>query len=177
MGTISEIYNLMKDFIDNEKRRSKEEKEKYIMEIYNKTEIILRNYFEMFSDIRIGIISGKLDVNGVIEYLLKREYELKDVRIYVRSVLKSEYYNNNDTKLKFIAAIYGIMECYPVQNSILIDKSRHTIDSYINFCKSILMDNEVEQKRKILHMTEGILKDLTTSWQTVCECYTELAYE
>lgn len=176
MGAISEIYTLVKDLFDNEQRRSKEEKEKYITEIYNRTEIILRNYFEMFSDIRINIISGKLDVNGVIEYLLKREYELKDVRIYVRSVLKSEYYNSNDTRLKFIAAIYGIMECYPVKNSIIVDKSRHTIDSYIKFCKSILLDDEGEQKRKILHMTEGILKDLTTSWQTVCECYTELIY-
>lgn len=65
------------------------------------------------------------------------------------------------------------MECYPVSNDTIVDKSRHTINSYIKFCQGLLLDNEQTQKQKIIRMTDGILKDLTTSWETVCNCYRE----
>lgn len=111
-----EIYKLLKEFINS----GNEKKEEYIDGIFNKTEIILKNYFEIFSEIRINIISGKYEINDIIEYLLKREYELKDIRVLIRSFLEDKYYKSNETRVKFVAAIYGIMECYPVSNFVVI---------------------------------------------------------
>lgn len=169
-----EIYNLLKEFISNKNAKKERDLEKYIDDIFNKTEIVVKNYFEMFSEIRINIISGKYKINDIIDYLLKREYEIKEIRILIRSFLQDKYYQSNETKVKFVAAIYGIMECYPVSNNTIVDKSRHTINSYIKFCQGLLLEDEQTQKQKIINMTEGILKDLTTSWETVCKCYREL---
>ena len=41
----------------------------------------------------------------------------------------------------------------------------------------LLCEDSQIQKTKILKMTDGILKDLTTSWETVCYCYNELIRE
>lgn len=169
-----EIYNLLKEFISNKNAKKELDLEKYIDDIFNKTEIVVKNYFEMFSEIRINIISGKYKINDIIDYLLKREYEIKETRILIRSFLQDKYYQSNETRVKFVAAIYGIMECYPVSNNTIVDKSRHTINSYIEFCQGLLLEDEQTQKQKIINMTEGILKDLTTSWETVCKCYREL---
>lgn len=169
-----EIYNLLKEFISNKNAKKELDLEKYIDDIFNKTEIVVKNYFEMFSEIRINIISGKYKINDIIDYLLKREYEIKETRILIRSFLQDKYYQSNETRVKFVAAIYGIMECYPVSNNTIVDKSRHTINSYIEFCQGLLLEDEQTQKQKIINMTEGILKDLTTSWKTVCKCYREL---
>jgi hypothetical protein len=171
---IFEIYNLIKEFIDSRNTRKEEDFKIHIDDIFNKTEIILKNYFEMFSEIRINVISGKYEISDIIEYLLKREYEVKDIRVLIRSFLKDKYYQSNETIVKFVAAIYGIMECYPVTNDIIVDKSNHTIKSYIKFCQGLLLEDELTQKQKIIHMTDGVLKDLTTSWETVCDCYREL---
>lgn len=171
---IFDLYNLLKEFIESRNTKKEENFKVYIEDIFNKTEIILKNYFDMFSEIRIGIISEKYQVDDVIKYLLKREYEVKDVRVLLRSFLKDKYYKDNEVKTKFVAAIYGIMECYPVSNNVIVDKSRHTINSYIKFCQGILFEDKQIQKNKIIHMTDGILKDLTTSWETVCNCYNEL---
>lgn len=169
-----EIYNLLKEFISNKNAKKEQDLEKYIDDIFNKTEIVVKNYFEMFSEIRINIISEKYKINDIIDYLLKREYEIKETRILIRSFLQDKYYQSNETKVKFVAAIYGIMECYPVSNNTIVDKSRHTINSYIKFCQGLLLEDEQTQKQKIINMTEGILNDLTTSWETVCKCYREL---
>lgn len=169
-----EIYNLLKEFISSRITKKEQEFKIYVDDIFNKTEIIVKNYFEMFSEIRINIISGEYEINDVIEYLLKREYEVKEIRVLLRSFLNDKYYQSNETKVKFVAAIYGVMECYPVTNNTIVDKSRHTINSYIKFCRGLLLEDERTQKQKIIHMTDGILKDLTTSWETVCNCYTEL---
>lgn len=171
---ILEIYNLLKEFISSRNTKKEQDVKKYIDDIFNKAEIIVKNYFEMFSEIRINIISGKYEINDVIKYLLKREYEVKEVRILLRSFLEDKYYQSNETKVKFVAAIYGIMECYPVSNNTIVDKSRHTINSYIRFCQRLLLEDERTQKQKIIYMTDGVLKDLTTSWETVCKCYREL---
>lgn len=168
------MYNLLKQFIEGRNIKKEEDFKIYVEDIYNKAEMILKNYFDIFSEIRINIISGKYKINDVIEYLLKREYELKDIRVFLRSFLKDQYYKNSETKTKFIAAIYGIMECYPVNNNIIVDKSNHTINSYIKFCQELLLEDETMQKQKIIRMTDGILKDLTTSWETVCGCYRDL---
>ena len=61
-----------------------------------------------------------------------------------------------------------------MSNNIIVDKSRHTINSYIKFCQGLLLEDERTQKQKIIRMTDGVLKDLTTSWETVCNCYKEL---
>lgn len=169
-----ELYNLIKEFISSRNTKKEQDFKKYIDDIFNKTEVIVKNYFEMFSEIRINVISGKYKTKDVIDYLLKREYEVKDIRVLLRSFLQDKYYQSNEPKVKFVAAIYGIMECYPVSNDTIVDKSRHTINSYIKFCQGLLLDNEQTQKQKIIRMTDGILKDLTTSWETVCNCYREL---
>lgn len=174
MVEIMEIYNLLKELIGNVNNRKEKEFEKYIDDVFEKTELILRNYFDMFSNIRINIISGEFNVNDVISYLTKREFELKDTRILVRSFLKDKYYNNSEVKVSFITSIYGIMECYPVNTGVVIDKSNHTISSYIRFCEGLLLEDTLTQKNKIIQMTNTILKDLTSSWQTVCDCYKEL---
>lgn len=171
MIEIVDVYNLLKELISNIKNKKEKEFENHIDDLFEKTGTILKNYFDMFSTIRINVISGKFNIDDVINYLLEREYELKDTRILVRSFLKDKYYSNNETKVKFVAAIYGILECYPVNNSTIIDKSNHTINSYIKFCQGLLLEDDDIQKNKILHMTNGILQDLTTSWQTVCDCY------
>lgn len=171
---ILEIYSLLKEYISSRNVKKDQDFKTYIDDIFNKTEVVVKNYFEMFSEIRINIISGKYEINDVIEYLLKREYEVKEIRILLRSFLKDKYYQSNETKMKFVAAIYGIMECYPVSNNTIVDKSNHTINSYIKFCRGLLVEDERTQKQKIVHMTDGILKDLTTSWETVCICYKEL---
>lgn len=158
-----EIYNLLKEFISNKNAKKEQDLEKYIDDIFNKTEIVVKNYFEMFSEIRINIISEKYKINDIIDYLLKREYEIKETRILIRSFLQDKYYQSNETKVKFVAAIYGIMECYPVSNNTIVDKSRHTINSYIKFCQGLLLEDEQTQKQKIINMTEGILNDLTIS--------------
>lgn len=174
---IIEIYNILKEFLNVRNTRKEEETKKYVYDIFNKTEIVLRNYFEMFSNIRINIISEEYGVNDVIEYLLKKEYELKDIRVLLRSFLKDKYYQSNELKAKFVAAIYGIMECHPISNNIIADKSNHTINSYIKFCQELLLEDKITQKYKIVHMTDGVLKDLTTSWETVCDCYRQLIKE
>lgn len=174
MGEILDIYSLIKELVDKQSNRRNVEFEEHIQNIFIKTEIILKNYMEMFAEIRINIISGKFDLDDVINYLLKREYELKDVRIYVREFLKDKYYQSDNTLVKFVAAIYGIMECYPVQDQVIVDKSRHTINSYISYCHSLSVEPPNIQKQKILTMTNGILKDITTSWETVCACYNQL---
>lgn len=171
---IVEIYSILKEFVNSRNTKKEEDSKRYVDDIFNKTEVILRNYFEMFSEIRINIISGEYGINDVIGYLLKREYEFKDIRVLLRSFLKDKYYQNNEMKVKFVAAIYGIIECYPVSNNIIVDKSNHTINSYIKFCQSLLLEDKVTQKQKIIHMTDGVLRDLTTSWETVCNCYREL---
>lgn len=171
MIEIVEICKLLKELIFNIKNKNEKDFMNHIDDIFDKTESILKNYFDMFSTIRINIISGKFNIDDVINYLLEREYELKDARILVRSFLKDKYYNNNETRVKFVAAIYGIMECYPVNNCTIIDKSNHTINSYIKFCQGLLLEDADIQRNKILNMTNGILQDLTTSWQTVCDCY------
>ena len=56
---------------------------------------------------------------------------MKDVRIYIRSLLNDSYYKSDDGLLRFVSAVYRIMECYPAGNSEIIDKSNHTIHSYI----------------------------------------------
>lgn len=174
MSEVKDLYDLLKGLISNIHQRKEEKDQYYIDDVYKKTEKIVKNYFDMFSVIRINIISEKFQINDVINYLLEREYELKDIRIMVKSFLKDKYYSSNETKSKFIAAIYGIMECYPVENGIIVDKSHHTINSYIKFCQGLFLEDNATQKNKILNMTNGILKDLTTSWQTVCDCYKKL---
>lgn len=169
-----ELYNIIKEFISSINTKKEQDFKIYIDDIFNKTEVILKNYFEMFSVIRINIISGNYEIKDVIEYLLKREYEVKEIRVLLRSFLKDKYYQSNETKVKFVTAIYGIMECYPVSNNTIVDKSRHTINSYIKFCQGLLLEDEQTQKQKIIRMTDGVLKDLTTSWETVCNCYAEL---
>lgn len=173
MSEIIDIYDLLKEFISTANHKKKEKMQRHIDNIYEKTETILKNYFDMFSIIRINIISRKFDINDIINYLLEREYELKDTRVLVRSFLKDKYYNN-ELKAKFVAAIYGIMECYPVKNCTIIDKSNHTIHSYIKLCQGLQLEDKDIQKNKILNMTNCVLQDLTTSWQTVCDCYRDL---
>lgn len=165
---------MLTKLISSRNTRKSSEFKLYVDDIFEKTETILKNYLDMFSAIRINIISGKFDIDDIVNYLSQREYELKDVRILVRSFLKNEYYHNDDTKIKYVAAIYGILECYPVTNGIIIDKSNHTITSYVNFCQSLKLENCITQKKKIIKMTDGILHDLTTSWETLCDCYIEL---
>ena len=86
-------------------------------------------------------------------------------------------YKSDDILLRFVSAVYGIMECYPVKSGVIIDKTNHTIHSYIHYCELLLCEDSQIQKTKILKMTDGILKDLTTSWETVCYCYNELIRE
>lgn len=101
----------------------------------------------MFSEIRIGIISEKYQVDDVIKYLLEREYEVKDIRVLLWSFLKDKYYQDNEVRTKFVVAIYGILECYPVSSNVVVDKSRHTINSYIKFCQGLLLEDEQIQKK------------------------------
>lgn len=171
---ILDLFDLLKEFINSRNAKKEEEFKIYIDDIFNKTEIVLKNYIDMFSAIRINIISGKYNINDIIQYLWAREYEVKEVRVFLRSFLEDKYYQNDETRVKFVAAIYGIMECYPVSNNTIVDKSKHTIKSYIKFCRGLLIENEETQKQKIIKMTDGVLKDLTTSWKTVCDCYREL---
>ena len=145
-------YNLLKELIYSINNKKEKKYTNYVNEIFQKSEIILKNYFDMFSTIRINVISGKFNVNDVINYLLEREYELKDMRILIRSFLKDKYYRD-------------------VNDSVIVDKSNHTINSYIKFCQSLLLEDSNVQKNKIINMTNGILQDLTTSWETVCDCY------
>lgn len=168
------LYNLLKAFIDDQNCKKEKYSKKYIDDIFKQTEVIVRDYFDMFSEIRINVISGKFKMEDVINYLLKREYEVKEIRVLVRSFLKDKYYQNDEVKMKFVAAIYGIMECYPVKNTTIVDKTHHTIHSYIKFCQELLNEDEMIQKTKIIKMTDGILMDLTTSWETVCACFREL---
>lgn len=80
--------------------------------------------------------------------------------------------------VKFVAAIYGIMECHPVTNDFdffdVCLESKHTIGSYISFCDNLYFEDEQIQKQKIIQMTDKVLKDLATSWETVCDCYRKL---
>lgn len=174
MNEILDIFKLLKELLADRNNKKEEEIQIYIDDIFEKTELILKNYMDIFSTIRINIISGKFNIDNVIAYLLEREYELKDVRVFLRTYLEDKYYSNDETKIKFVAAIFGIMECYPVRNGMIIDKTNHTINSYITFCRSLLFEDTNTQCRKILGMTDGILLDLTTSWKTACECYKEL---
>ena len=174
---IKEIYDLFVDISDRKNLKAEKEFNQYIKQVFDKTEQILKNYLDMFSDVRIKIISQEVSVEEIIDYLMQREYELKTVRIYIRSLLSDSYYKSDDILLRFVSAVYGIMECYPVKSGVIIDKTNHTIHSYIHYCELLLCEDSQIQKTKILKMTDGILKDLTTSWETVCYCYNELIRE
>ena len=50
-----ELYNLIKEFISSRNTKKEQDFKKYIDDIFNKTEVIVKNYFEMFSEIRINI--------------------------------------------------------------------------------------------------------------------------
>lgn len=67
-----ELYNLIKEFISSRNTKKEQDFKKYIDDIFNKTEVIVKNYFEMFSEIRINVISGKYKTKDVIDYLLKK---------------------------------------------------------------------------------------------------------
>lgn len=174
---ITEIIDLILKIVDRNTLKEEEEFNQYIKKVFEKTEEVLKNYLDMFSNIRIKIISHEISIEDIIKYLMSREYELKDVRIYIRSLLTDSYYRSDDILLRFVSAVYGIMECYPAGNGVIIDKSNHTIHSYIRYCESLLNEDEQTQKMKILKMTENILKDLTISWETVCYCYNKLREE
>lgn len=174
MSEISIIYELLKKLIAAVNKSKEKRFDEYIDDIFQKMESIVKNYFDIFSTIKINIVSGKFDIDNVLSYLEKREFELKETRILVRSFLKDKYYSSNETRIKFVEAAYGIMECYPVTNSIVIDKSNHTIKSYISFCNGLLLEDRDIQKDKIIKMINCILQDLTTSWETLCKCYKEL---
>lgn len=92
---ILEIYNLLKEFISNRNEKKEQDFKKYIDDIFKKTEVIVKNYFKIFSEIRINVISGKYEIDDIIKYLLKREYEVKDIRILVRKFLNDKYYQSN----------------------------------------------------------------------------------
>lgn len=84
---IKEIYDLFVDISDRKNLKAEKEFNQYIKQVFDKTEQILKNYLDMFSDVRIKIISQEVSVEEIIDYLMQREYELKTVRIYIRSLL------------------------------------------------------------------------------------------
>ena len=70
MNELIEIYNMLTKLISSRNTRKSSEFKLYVDDIFEKTETILKNYLDMFSAIRINIISGKLDIDDIVNYLL-----------------------------------------------------------------------------------------------------------
>lgn len=152
------------------KNNRKDDFNTYIKDVYQKANVVLRNYMDVFSTIRKNVKNENWGAKEVISYIEDMEYEHKDIRIYLKSIKEVGLPGircNNEYK-NFLNGIYYILFCrYGIRDI-------HTLLGFINICRNIIVYDLSIQQQTILREANFILKSLELSWEIVCESYNKI---
>ncbi len=171
IGDIIELYNFVKQMNEDYKNNKKREIEIYIDDVYQKANIVLKDYMDIFSIIRTNVSEEKWYTEDIISYIEKVEYKHKDMRIYLRSlkganiplnfICEDDYENFLNSVIQLLACKWGV-------------SSSHTLLGFVEVCRQISIQNIENQREIILNITNNILKYLEITWRKTCTYYNKI---
>lgn len=173
IDSIIDLYNFIKKMNEDIKNNRKDIFNTYVDDVYQKANIVLKNYMDIFSLIRINVQNENWGAKEVISYIESVEYEHKDMRIYLRTLpatmsppgryFKDEYEN-------FLENITHILICKTGFGE------HHTLLGFVDRCRKIAL-YDLEEQQHICEEANLILKYLEFSWEQVCISYNKIKSE
>lgn len=172
LGDIIELYNFIKNMNEDLKNNKKDAFGTYIDDVYQKANIVLKNYMDIFSSIRMNVKNENWGAKEVISYIEDVEYEHKDMRIYLRTLKGSHLPPGlwfGDEYETFLNNIIQILIC---KNGL--GESEHTLLGFARRCREIQMSDLHIQQQIILREVNSILINLEEAWKVVCASYNKI---
>lgn len=171
ISEIIELYNFIKNMNEDLKSNRKDVFDSYIDDAYQKANIVLKNYLDIFSLIRTNVKNENWGAKEVISYIEDVEYEHKDMRIYLRELkgthLPPGFCSNGDYE-SFLNSITQILIC---KNGI---REVHTLLGFAENCRLIQVEELHIQQQMILNEVNSILNGLEEAWKAVCISYNKI---
>lgn len=171
ISDIIELYNFVKRMSEDYKNNKKMEFETYIDDVYKKSNVVLKDYMEIFSVIRTNISEKKWDANDVILYIEKVEYKHKDMRIYLRTLRETKIPLGvicQDDYETFLTSVIQLLTCHVGLSNT------HTLLGFVDSCRHYSLCNIEEQREKIFWLANGTLKGLEIIWENICTYYNKI---
>lgn len=172
LGDIIELYNFIKNMNEDLKNNKKDAFGTYIDDVYQKANIVLKNYMDIFSSIRMNVKKENWGAKEVISYIEDVEYEHKDMRIYLRTLegshLPSGFWFGDEYET-FLNSITQILIC---KNGFR--ESEHTLLGFVRKCREIQLFELHVQQQIILKEVNSILNSLGHTWEVVCISYNKI---
>lgn len=174
LGDIIELYNFVKSMSEDLKNNKKDAFYTYVDDVYQKANIVLKNYMDIFSLIRMNVKKENWGTKEVISYIEDVEYRHKDMRIYLRTLKGSHLPPGiwfGDEFETFLNSITQILIC---KNGLR--ESEHTLLGFTRRCRKIQMSDLHIQQQTILREVNSILINLEEAWEVVCASYNKIKF-
>ena len=138
--------------------KEKEKKQKFVQEIYEKTEEVYNNFYTILQYAYLEIDNENMTVDEAIFYFNNERLPFKSSRMKIRGYMKHPYYSRNQELEWFSVGVIGVLcggmhdsierflNCNIKENDILVDtkvvfKGYHTIVDIINLYDRKNMDS------------------------------------
>ena len=172
ISNIIELYNFIKKMNEDLKNNRKDVFKTHVEDAYQKANIVLKNYLDIFSLIRTNIKKENWGAQEVISYIEDVEYEHKDMRIYLRTLegahVPSGFWFGDEYEI-FLNSITQILIC---KNGLR--ENEHTLLGFARKCREIQIFDLYVQQQMILKEVNSILKNLEYAWEIVCISYNKI---
>lgn len=157
----------------------------YIRDIYDKTEIIVNNYFKILNKTKHFLESHQKTLDEIIEFLEDERVDFRTIRCEVRTVVKADTFYLQDTDYaNFMRGVLGVLQG-GLESNVLTNRGvdnvyhNHTINDIIEECK---IKNQFKDNFNIIDLNSELIdavneqeEELKKSWELVCDSYVKIS--
>lgn len=179
-----EILKIIHIFVDAIKKDLSYKYNTYIQDIYDKTKIVVNDYFEILNKTKHFLESHQKTLDEIIEFLEDERVDFRVIRCEIRAVAKTDTFYLQDTDYaNFMRGVLGVLQG-GLESEVLTDRGidnvyhNHTINDIIEECK---IRNKFKNNSNIIELNSELIdavneqeEELKKSWELVCESYVKI---
>lgn len=180
---VKEMENIIKCLLKMIKKNVSYNYNTYIKEIYDKTEIVVKNYFSILNKAKYFLEDNQKTLDELIEFLENERVDFRTVRCEIRAIVSNDpFYLKNDDYASFMRGVLGVLQG-GLESKILTDRGienvfhNHTLNDIIEERKGMRVyeNNKVELCTRITDAINEQEDELSIAWELVCESYAKIS--
>lgn len=106
-----EILKIIHIFVDAIKKDLSYKYNTYIQDIYDKTKIVVNDYFEILNKTKHFLESHQKTLDEIIEFLEDERVDFRVIRCEIRAVVKTDTFYLQDTDYaNFMRGVLGVLQ-------------------------------------------------------------------
>lgn len=177
------VYNMVKDMQKEKTELSNVKFQEYIENIFKSSKIVMDNYLQILNKAKHMFETYNTSFDDIIIFLENERVPFRTLRIYIREMVKSDYYSEDIDKKNFVRGILGILQGGLENENVAgrdIEETyhNHTIEDMLFRCNHNLIyindQNKYELCKNMIEATNEQIKELSNAWSLVCNSYIRL---